>query len=154
MSRYILTTLVVLLIGFNARAQTNAPIVYPSKGQTTQQQAKDEGECRSWAQQQTGFTGQRPSQPQAAGNRGRPMIRGSARGAALGAVGGAIGGDAGRGAAIGAGVGAASGLLRRGRARRQQETVARSADTQYQAAQQNYYRAFSACMNGRGYTVS
>ena len=90
-----------------AHAQS-APIVYPSAGQSMDQQGRDEAECRNWATQQTGmYPNQAP--PAYYGNsyqQGAPVVRGAARGAALGAVGGAIGGDAGKGAAIGAGVGA------------------------------------------------
>jgi hypothetical protein len=130
-----------------AHAQS-APIVYPGAGQSTDQQARDESECRNWATQQTGvYPNQAP--PAYYGNsydQGAPVVRGAARGAALGAVGGAIGGDAGKGAAIGAGVGATAGLIRRNQARRQEAP-------QYQADMGRYYQAFAVCMQGRGYAV-
>jgi len=142
----------VLLSG-SAAAQ--APIVYPSKGQSMQQQSKDEGECRAWAQQQTGFN---PSAgvPQVQGQTGPQgeVVRGAARGAAIGAVGGAIGGDAGKGAAIGAGVGATAGLLGRGRRQREASQAQDQAVADYNAQVANYNRAFATCMSGRGYTVN
>jgi hypothetical protein len=81
------------------------------------------------------------------------MFRGAAGGAALGAVGGAIGGDAGKGAAIGAGVGALFGGFRRMRA--MEEEQAQMANYQAQTAQATggFNRAYSACLQGRGYTV-
>jgi hypothetical protein len=136
-----------------SRAQS-APIIYPSAGQTLDQQASDEAACRSWAQQQTGmYPNQAPPGYYGNPNVGMPMVGGAARGAALGAVGGAIGGDAGEGAAIGAGVGATAGLLRRGQQRRQQAYANDQAMAQYQADMTRYNQAFAACMQGRGYVV-
>lgn len=137
-----------------AHAQS-APIVYPGAGQSMDQQARDESECRNWATQQTGiYPNQAP--PAYYGNsyqQGAPVVRGAARGAALGAVGGAIGGDAGKGAAIGAGVGATAGLIRRNQARRQEAQVNQQAAAQYQADMGRYNQAFAVCMQGRGYAV-
>jgi hypothetical protein len=81
----------------------SAPIVYPSAGQTLDQQASGEASCRTWAQQQTGvYPNQAPPGYYGNPHAGMPMVGGAARSAAIGAVGGAIGGDAGKGAAIGA----------------------------------------------------
>jgi len=131
------------------------PFVYPSKGQTPEQQKKDRYECHTWAVQQTGFDSTRP-QATAAGS-AQPsqggLLRGGARGAAVGAVGGAIAGDAGKGAAIGAATGALFGGMRRADQRRRQEAVQHQ---QAAASSQNsasYNRALGACLTGRGYTV-
>ena len=72
----------------------------------------------------------------------------------LGAIGGTIGGDAGKGAAIGAGAGAAVGLLGRRRQRAQVEQGNEQAQQAYNAGLAQYNRAFTACINGRGYTVN
>lgn len=116
--------------------------VYPSKGQTPEQQAKDTQECQGWAVQQAGnpyaTTGNQPS---------GGLIRGAAGGAALGAVGGAIAGDAGQGAAIGAATGALFGGIRQHRQRQQQYA-------QQQNQADAYNRALAACLQGRGYTVN
>lgn len=139
--------------GVDAVAQ-QAPFVYPAQGQSVDEQAADEGQCRSFAQQQTGFN---PSQGPAyysSGSSGGEMVGGAARGAALGAIGGAIGGNAGKGAAIGAGVGAAGGLMRRGQKRRSADNANQQAQAQYNQNLSNYHRAFGACMQGRGYTVN
>jgi hypothetical protein len=137
-----------------AQAQS-APIVYPGAGQSMDQQARDESDCRNWATQQTGvYPNQAP--PAYYGNsyqQGAPVLGGAARGAAVGAVGGAIGGDAGKGAAIGAGVGATAGLIRRNQARRQEAQVNQQAAQQYQADVGRYNQAFAVCMQGRGYAV-
>ena len=42
----------MLLASLQAYAQQQ--IIYPSKGQTPEQQNKDQGECYVWAKQQTG----------------------------------------------------------------------------------------------------
>jgi hypothetical protein len=79
--------------------------IYPSRGQSPQQQI-DQGQCYSWAVQQSGFNPANPQipggPPPAAGAPQGGLFRGAAGGAALGAIGGAIGGNAGKGAAIGA----------------------------------------------------
>src|SRR5882672_11503625 len=122
--------------------------VYPQKGQSSQQQAQDTGECQGWATQQTG--GPMAAAPQyAAPAPTSSPLRGAAGGAAVGAVGGAIGGDAGKGAAIGATIGA----MRRRDQMRQQE-AAQAQNQQVQAAQgETYKRALSSCLAAKGYSV-
>ena len=139
--------------------------VYPSRGQSPQQESFDKADCFNWAVQQTGFN---PSNPQVAmppapppqyggGFLGGGMVGGAAGGAALGAVGGAIGGDAGTGAAIGAGVGALFGLMRRAREEQDMQQQQQQYEAQVQAtmgqARANWGRAYQACLAGRGYTV-
>lgn len=147
-------TLLAADLTAGAQAQS-APIVYPGAGQSMDQQARDESDCRNWATQQTGvYPNQAP--PAYYGNsyqQPAPVLGGAARGAAIGAVGGAIGGDAGKGAAIGAGVGATAGLIRKNQARRQEAQVNQQAAAQYQADVGRYNQAFAVCMQGRGYAV-
>jgi hypothetical protein len=139
---------------FHAAHAQSAPIIYPSAGQSMDQQARDESDCRNWSTQQTGvYPNQAPPTYYGNQNAGMPVLGGAARGAALGAVGGAIGGDAGEGAAIGAGVGAAAGLIRKNRDRRQQAQMNDQAMAQYQADLGRYNQAFAVCMQGRGYAV-
>ncbi len=96
--------------------------------------------------------------------RGRGLLGDAATGAALGAAGGAIAGDAGKGAAIGSLAGALLGGVKR--QSRDQERAAwerqRQQQMQYQhqqmamanqQGQQNYTRAFAACMNASDYQV-
>jgi hypothetical protein len=135
--------------------------IYPNKGQTKQQQEKDKYECYIWAKQQTGFdpmaqptaTASPPAQEAKQGG----VVRGAARGALLGVAVGAIAGDAGMGAAIGAaGGGLFGGMRRRDQQRREeaaQEQWTNQQAANYQQNRSNYNRAFSSCMEGRGYTV-
>jgi hypothetical protein len=128
--------------------------VYPAKGQSAQQQQTDEAQCSSWAQEQTGFNPSQPAPQVQASGGGGEVVRGGAGGAALGAIGGAIAGHAGEGAAIGAAIGAARGLFQRfGQAREQQQAQAQ-VNAQHQQGQQDYNRAYAACLTGRGYTVN
>jgi Glycine zipper len=160
LARFAGGALVVVLVPTLAVGQV---FIYPARGQSPQQEQFDKGQCYSWAVQQSGFD---PANPQVAAAAPPPqpgmpqggLFRGAFGGAALGAVGGAIGGNAGRGAAIGAGVGGLFGMMRRARWAEEQQQQQQS----YQAQQQGalgqghaaYNRAYSACMTGRGYTVS
>jgi len=146
-----------LFVYFGVAASSIAePIVYPAKGQSQQQQTKDQGECSQWAIQQTGVD---PAQLAAESSSGEVYekhhnaLGGAARGALLGVVGGAIAGDAGKGAAIGAGIGAVGGAMRGRQDLEMQHQVYANAHAEQQAQLQQYDRAYSACLSGRGYTV-
>lgn len=135
----------------------DTPVIYPSRGQSAEQQSKDTTECQGWARETTGVdpvaiaeaqTGQEPS----SAPRGE-RLRGAARGAAGGAIIGGIAGDAGKGAGIGA---AAGGIASGARERRAQQEASAASDTQRQQAAEalsRYGKAFAACMEGRGYVV-
>ena len=120
-----------------------AQAIYPSKGQSPEQQQQDMQSCQGWAVQQSGANPGAPPPPSGPTGQG---VRGAARGAAVGAVAGGIGGDAGKGAAAGAAAGAMVG----GMQRRQDRRNAQAAQANTSAA---YNNALAACMQGRGYTV-
>ncbi len=129
------------------------PFIYPERGQSPQQQARDQQECSGWAMQQTGYNpGAPPPPPASSGPQGQ-VVRGAAGGAALGAVGGAIGGDAGKGAAIGAATGALFGTMRRARQAQEQQAQQQAYQAQSAQSQANFSRALAACLSARGYTV-
>lgn len=137
-----------------AAAFAQKPIVYPAKGQNAQVQKKDDGECLAWAKQNTGIDPVAASQPapQQSGPAvgGGERVKGAARGAVGGAVIGGIAGDAG----TGAGIGAAAGTMAGGaRARKNQQAQNQQAQQQQKNALATYYRAYGACMEGRGYTI-
>lgn len=133
-----------------------APIVYPAKGQDAAQQNKDEGACHQWAVNKTGVD---PAQLAAETNSGdvyqkhHTALGGATRGAIGGLLIGAIAGDAGKGAAIGAGVGAVGGGVRGRQDLEMQHQVAANAHAEQQKQLQEYDRAYSACLTGKGYTV-
>jgi hypothetical protein len=143
-----------------APAVASELFIYPNAGQSNEQMEKDKYECYSWAKQQTGFDPmQKPSasSPPPEQTTSGGAVSGAARGAAVGAIGGAIAGDAGKGAAIGAGTGAAMGGMRRRSSHRQNEQAQaqweQEQKAQYEAARNEYNRAYGACLEGRDYTV-
>lgn len=156
-----LVPLAAILACLAVAPATNAQqlIVYPSQGQTAEQQTRDQGECYSWAVQQTGYDPASPPPPPSASTPTPQggVLRGAARGAVVGVTVGAIAGDAGTGAAAGAAGGALIGGFRRADQRRAHEQQQAQAQAQYQqqatAQNQTYNRALSACLQGRGYTV-
>ena len=137
------------------------PFIYPDKGQSAEQQEKDKFECYTWAKGQTGFdpmqvpTATAPPPGQEAPKGG--VVKGAGLGAVTGLAVGAIAGDAGKGAAIGAASGALFGGMRRNDQQRQQQQAeqqwAEQETANYANQRNNYNRAYSACLEGRGYTV-
>lgn len=131
--------------------------IFPTKNQDAKTQEADEAACYKWAMEQTGYDPLNPTQVQAAKvNKGADgtAVVGAAGGAAAGAAIGAIAGDAGKGAAIGA----VAGGLRGRRAKvvgdqKQQAANNAAADAKEKEMEENYKKAFSACMEGKGYTV-
>ena len=153
-----------LLFGtfFAAYAPAQELVIYPAKGQSQDQMEKDKYECYQWAKGQTGFDPMQQPQtstppPQQEAPKGG-AVRGAARGAAVGAVAGGIAkDDAGKGAATGAATGAVVGGIRRRDQRRQQQQAqqqwAQQEAAKYAQERDGYNRAYSACLEGKGYTV-
>lgn len=145
--------LAALTLGAAAHAQSQM-YIYPTKGQTPDQQAKDKTECGGWATQQTGFDPVQALQQQQAQNaqaqqqsaqaqqqaaqqassKDKAPVVGTLGGAALGAGIGAIAGNAGKGAAIGAATGLVAGAATRRSA--QNSASQQNQQTQQQIASQ------------------
>lgn len=139
-----INALTLVAFALCAPALAQAPSVYPAKGQSTDQKNKDDSQCLAWARQDTGIdpaaVAATPAPtPQPQGER----LRGAARGAIVGEI---VDDKAGEGAALGA-------LAGGHRARKNQAAQAQQAQAQKQQALDTYYRAYGACMQGRGYTV-
>ncbi len=140
-------------------------MIYPAKGQSQQQLEQDKFQCYTWAKQQSGFDPMEtpkastppPPAPPPQGSTARGAARGAAGGALVGAGIGAIAGDAGKGAAIGAVGGGTMGAVRSNKQKQQAEAAQQQwADqeaAQYKQKRDGYNRAYSACLEGRGYTV-
>lgn len=132
--------------------------VYPKNNQSSAQQQQDERECYSWSKQQTGIDPAAPppestSKPPETPKGG--ALKGAARGAAAGsAVGAVANDDAGGGAATGATVGAIRGRRAQKKAEKEAEKQSKA---NAQAAQKKrideFRKGFSACMEGRQYSV-
>jgi len=165
----ILLTLVTLVAAVLCLAQADQPApttsmakslglyVFPKDKQSAQTQSKDEYDCYQWAVGQTGVDPVNPPKVEAAKVDTSPngtAVVGAAKGAAAGVAIGAIAGDAGKGAAIGAVAGGLAG--RRAKVagdRQQQQSNEQAAKQQEQALMNDFKKAFSACLEGKSYTV-
>ena len=145
------------LLGLTSVALAQDLFVYPKNNQTAEQQQKDQGECYTWARNQTGFdpmappTASRPAPQVDDGSPDGSVLRGAARGALLGEI---VSDDAGKGAAAGAAIGA---MRRRDRQRNQQAERDRweqEEAARYNQMRNSYNRAFKGCMEARDYSVS
>jgi hypothetical protein len=135
-----------------ALAAAGQQYIYPAKGQSPDQQKKDEAACNSWAIEQSKYD---PAHPPAAPAPAQPApVTGSGarvKGAAAGAIiGGATGGDAGDAAVAGAVVG---GVAKRNANRKAAAQQNQAAAQQTAAGQDAYMKARGACLEGKGYTV-
>jgi uncharacterized protein YcfJ len=161
-------------------AQSIGMFAFPKNAQSADQQLKDESECYGMARQRTGIDPLKPApagptadqvqaaQREAAQNADQikgARVAGAARGAAGGAAIGAIAGNAGKGAGIGAVAGTMSGGAAQNSANAQaQQRAAAQAKARLQKEHEQellahkegrdtFQRAFSACMDARGYSV-
>jgi len=175
--------LVVSLIAIASTASAQTPpsgqslaatlevYVFPTSGQETSQQSKDEAECYSWAQSNTGVdpfqvdkdTEQQQQQAAKQAQAAQESTRGAgARGAVRGAAAGALIGeiaddDASKGAAWGAALGA---TRSRRHARHSQAQAQQQAEQSVEAQKtyaedkvENFKKAFSVCLEAKEYMV-
>ena len=148
---FLMTTAIL----FAATAVFAQQYVYPAKGQSPDQQKKDEAACHQWAVEQSKYDPANPPPAQAAaqppttatGTKPGAGLKGAAAGAVVGEV---AGGNASSGAAAGA-------VVARSASRRQNAAAAQQsqqqASQQQQAGQAAYLKARGACLEGKGYTV-
>jgi hypothetical protein len=153
----IVSFLTVFLVSY---VQAQDPIVFPAEGQSEEQMEKDKFSCYQWAKKQTGFDPMEipkatEAPPQQTAGRGTAI-----KGAAVGAGAGALikkSGSRSKGAATGAAVGGVLGGAAQSSRRRQDEQARQQWEqqqaNQYMAKRNEYNRAYSACMEGKGYTV-
>jgi hypothetical protein len=142
---------------YNQISQGLKLFVYPSKGQSKQQQKVDEFECYKWAVEQSGIDPLDLPKVEAPPPQTGPTggaVKGAAKGAAAGAAIGAITGDAGEGAAVGAIVGGLAGRRQGKQEQAQQNQQAQaSASAAEQEMKDTFKKAFSVCLEGKGYTI-
>ena len=138
-------------------AQSLGLYAFPPQGKDAAAQEADEFACFNWAKEQTGYDPLNPTQVQAAQvdkSADGTAVVGAAKGAAAGAAIGSISGDMGKGAAYGAIIGGISGRRAKKMGDQQQQQQANQAAA---AAQQNmaadYNKAFTVCMEAKGYTI-
>ena len=156
--RLLINNIVLVLCLAAGPALASDMIIYPAKGQSQDQQQKDEYECYQWAKGQTGFDPMQ--QPQAtapppadtSSSTGGGLLRGALVGAAVGGI--ADGSDgAGKGAAIGGLLGGARSRSQQRQYEAERDQWAQQQAAQYQAGRNQYNRAFAACMEPRGYSI-
>ncbi len=132
-------------------------VAFPAKNQSQQKQKEDEYACYNWAKEQSGIDPLNlpkvEAPPAETGPTGGAVV-GAAKGAAAGVAIGAIAGDAGQGAAIGAVVGGLAGRRAGKQAQAQQNQQAQAGAAKSEQDMKNsFIKAFSACMEGKGYTI-
>ncbi len=160
-AKYILMGL--LLILFTAGLiQAQVLVIYPAKGQSAEQMDHDKYECYTWGKQQSGFDPMAPpttetAAPQQQAQTSSP-VKGAARGAVVGVTVGAITNNSkSRSAAAGAAAGGlVGGMKKRDQAKQQQQAEqewAQKETANYTQKREGYNKAFSACLEGKGYTV-
>jgi len=147
-------TLAALSLALGASGAALAQAAYPAKGQSTEQQAKDFNECRSWATMNTGFDPKTPPPQYIPPQQKRGSV---AKGVLIGgAIGGLAGGDW-QGAGIGAAAGGVFGGARQANTNNENEAAARASYDQamanYNQRRGEHQRAQGACLETRGYTV-
>ena len=146
MYKYMRMAAIFVLLGSASLAWSQTkPSVYPAKGQSAEQKVKDDSECLAWAKQETGVDPAvvANAQPASTGPQGE-RLAGAVGGAVVGEI---VSNDAGAGAAIGAVAGGRRARMNQAaKAQQAQATKANTLDT--------YYRAYTACMQGRGYTAN
>ena len=139
MNKVVRVAVIAVILSGCATSEPARPNVaaYPARGQSAEQQARDNAACQGWARQQTNYE---PG-PDTAKGAGVGLAVGAIAGAATGAAIGAATGNAGRGAAVGAVVGGVGG-------------TAVGAGYGYTRNRDGYDRAYAACMQGKGYSIA
>ena len=180
MKRSVLSALAVAIsFGLLATAQaqdkslssTMEIFVFPTEGQDSSQQSKDEVECYEWAvgnagvdpfdlskqkeaDQQQAQAEQQAAQQAGQGSGARGALRGAAAGALIGEI---ANDDASEGAAWGAAAGAVRGrrMGREAQAQAQQQAAAQAEQREQATAEQmeNFKKAFSVCLEAKDYMV-
>ena len=154
----------LLLLSGSALAQEM--VIYPSQGQSNEQMEQDKFQCYTWSKNQSGFdpmalptTSEPPPAKEAPkGGVASGAVRGTLLGGAVGAIAGNSKSDTRTGLKAGAATGALVGGMRRNDQVRQEEQQRKNWEqqqvNQYAQGRTSYNRAYAACMEGRGYSVT
>jgi len=164
----LLSMMFVLCAGVFAYAGGMGTYAFPQKGQTPEMQAQDESGCAQWAADQTGINPavlqyrqqeaqadlQKASQEASKPKVVRKLGRAALTGAALGSMNESMDDGAGKGAAMAATVGVSKMIGQKQEQKAQAPLNEANANAaQVQAETQEYVRAYSACMEGKGYSI-
>ena len=150
------TVLAALLI-YATPGLTQELYIYPAGGQSAEQMDKDKYECYNWARKDSGFDPMAVPTTSTAPPGGQKKSGGVVKGGLVGAATGVIIGDnrkaARRGAAAGGLIGGVRQSSHNTRVDQGQQQWEQQEASQYANERNNYNRAYSACLEGRGYTV-
>ena len=151
----IAVTAVLLLPG--SPGFTQELYIYPAQDQSAEQMDKDKHECYKWARNDTGFDPMEVPTTSTAPPSGQKKSGGVVKGGLVGAATGAIIGDnrkaARRGAAAGGLIGGVRQSSQNTKVDQSQQQWEQQEASKYANERNNYNRAYSACLEGRGYTV-
>ena len=145
--------IVSLGLAFATAVAAAEPEVYPAKGQTAEQQDRDQFECHEWATKETGVDPVQLAEQKLAAPTPSTHDGGAAGSAAMGAARGATEGDAAAGAARGFGIGRMVHVLKAKRQLREQQSTTTQEGAAIHGQLDTYDRAYAACLTGRGYSV-
>ena len=140
-------------LAFATAVAAAEPEVYPAKGQTAEQQDRDQFECHEWATKETGVDPVQLAEQKLAAPTPSTHDGGAAGSAAMGAARGATEGDAAAGAARGFGIGRMVHVLKAKRELREQQSTTTQEGAAIHGQLDTYDRAYAACLTGRGYSV-
>lgn len=132
-------------------------MIFPAKGQSNEQMEQDKFSCYGWAKQQSGFDPMKapttstpqPSQEKKSGG----IAKGALGGAALGAILGDSSKSAKRGAAAGGLIGGVRQSSTNSKTQQKTEQWKQQEANTYANNRNQYNRAYTACLEGKGYTV-
>jgi hypothetical protein len=148
-------SLLTLLVAGQAIAQEL--YIYPAKDQSAEQMEKDKYECYSGAKNDTGFDPMAVPRATTSAPKGEKKKGGALKGAAAGAVAGKVLGSSSkttkRSAAAGGLIGGVSQSSKNSKTEQKQKDWEQKKSANYANNRNNYNRAYSACLEGRGYTV-
>jgi uncharacterized protein YcfJ len=160
MKKYIKTSLfTVTLMSATNIAIANELMIFPAKGQSAETQEQDKFTCYGWAKGQSGFDPMKaPTTTTAPPKSKEGSVAGSAVGGAVGGavLGKIVGGNkksAKRGALAGGLVGGVSRSSKNSKSEKKQAEWEQKEANNYANNRNNYNRAYSACLEGKGYTV-
>ena len=155
-----LSTSILMVFIFMGMALAQDPIIFPAKGQSKEQLEKDKFSCYQWARNETGFDPMQTPAASAPPPQEQAGQGGALKGAAAGAGAGALikrKGSRSKGAATGALIGGVFGGAAQSQQSRQDQKARQEWEQQqakeYAQKRSTYNRAFSACMESKGYTV-
>lgn len=132
-------------------------IIFPAKGQSNEQLEQDKFSCYGWAKQQSGFdpmqapttSSPAPSQEKKSGG----AVKGALGGAALGAIIGDSSRSARNAGVAGALIGGVRQSSANNKSQQQTDQWKQQEANNYANNRNQYNRAYSACLEGKGYTV-